>query len=291
MSTGKRLDSQLAMLGLARSRNQAQQLIRSGVVKVDGVVEFKVGRFVGDANSIFVPENHLPVSRAAIKLQRAFEVFNFDSIGGKVALDIGAATGGFTQILLEERAALVIAVDVGSNQLAPELKSDPRVISLESTDARSLTGERISEEIERRLRAAPELRNRVQSLDVSLVTIDVSFISLGYLLPMLREHFATTPIVALFKPQFEVGRHGLGKNGVVTEPGLVRTAIEDFVAALNSCGGALLDATESPLLGQHGNREFLLWITMQKSKHHRELSEASSNWLEKLVDGESKGFK
>lgn len=287
MSTGIRLDSQLAKLGLARSRNQAQQLIKAGAVLVDGEVETRVGRPISETNTVQVSSNHLPVSRAGLKLEKAMEAFNFVSLSGQIAIDLGAATGGFTQILLKRGAGLVVSVDVGSNQLAAELRNDPRVISLESTDARSITLESIMHEIKLRVQQGIEPMVLTQSFSPALITIDVSFISLSHLLPMIQAQFSTTPVIALFKPQFEVGRHGLGKNGVVRSEQLIRVALEDFISKVENLGGSLLGAVESPIVGQQGNREFLLWIKMQKPINRGELTDRPADWLEKLLSGQT----
>lgn len=245
-------------------------------MSVDGRVELRVGRLIADTSDIVVTEKSLPVSRAGIKLEKALDAFGIESLAGVVALDLGAATGGFTQILLRRGADLVVSVDVGTNQLARELRTDPRVISLEATDARTLTGRGVGQMIAERLGRVAE---------VSLITVDLSFISLGYLLPMLHREFLAAPAILLFKPQFEVGRGGLGKNGVVKNGDLVRSAIESFLAKLESLGGSLLGAIESPILGLHGNRELLLWITMQTQSNQAELTAKPAEELGKLLDG------
>lgn len=287
LSTAKRLDSEIANRGLARSRNQAQQLIRAGVVLVDGVVEQRTGRILPESCKIEITENFLPVSRAGLKLQHALEVFGYKPTLGQVAIDIGAATGGFTQILLENKVELVVSVDVGTGQLAPELREDPRVISQESMDARLLTDALVRELVRQRTAVTPTLRPRTIDSTASLITVDVSFISLKHLLPTLVKEFQTAQLIALFKPQFEVGRHALGKNGVVRDPKHIEGALDGFQAEINALGGSVLGITESPILGLYGNQEFLMWITMQNTDHHRELSQLPIDWKSRAISGQT----
>lgn len=252
---------------------------------MDGCVELRVGRIVQAGNAVAITDSYLPVSRAGLKLNLAFDKFPLPALAGQVVLDLGAATGGFTQILLQQGAAVVVAIDVGTNQLAQELRLDSRVISLENTDARSITREGVSEVVAQRLAAEPAISTPLGNLNPALISVDVSFISLGHLIPMLRANFADAQVLALFKPQFEVGRHGLGKNGVVKSEALIKQAIESFVGEIELNGGSLLGAVESPILGQSGNREFLLWITMQTDTNRRELLPKPADWLDDLLRG------
>ena len=287
LSTAKRLDSEIAERGLARSRNQAQQLIRAGFVLVDGLVEQRTGRLVSNLSTIDITNNFLPVSRAGLKLQHAIETFGVRPAPGQIAIDIGAATGGFTQILLEHGISLVVSVDVGTGQLAPELGEDARVISLESTDARTLTQELIRKLVTERTQSQLEVNRFAIETSPSLITIDVSFISLRHLLPTLTKHFQTAQVIALFKPQFEVGRHALGKNGVVRDSKQIEHALAGFQIELTDTGAALLGVTESPITGLHGNKEFLLWITLQTAEHHGELSQLPIDWIPRAIGGET----
>lgn len=279
MSTGTRLDSYLGLAGLARSRNQAQNLIREGRVLVNEAVERRASRLVDGSESIRIAGEAQLVSRSGEKLLHALREFSIPSLAGKVAVDLGASTGGFTQVLLGVDARLVFSVDVGTDQLASELRSDPRVISLEGTDARQVTRARLHTLARER---SPDLSN----IDLGLVTIDVSFISLRYLLPVLVEEFSDVPIVALFKPQFEVGREGLGKHGVVKDDDIAKRALAQFASDLRGVGGNLTGATPSPIIGSHGNQEFLLWITLDKSIYRGELSvTAQPDWVDATFRG------
>lgn len=287
MSAGKRLDSVLHALGLARSRNQAQQLIRAGAVLVNGVPELRVGKLVSDSSRIEVTQKSLPVSRAGLKLEHAFETFELHHSTEQIAVDIGAATGGFTQVLLGHGFPLVLSVDVGTGQLAAELRANPRVISLESTDARDLTREAITQLVLERNESNPELFLSLPEASVGVVTIDVSFISLRYLLPTLAKQFSAAQIIALFKPQFEVGKDALGKNGVVSAASHIATALKRFETELTSHGGIIIGVSPSPILGLHGNKEFLLWITMQTTDHDGELRQLPSDWMVRAIAGET----
>jgi len=237
----KRLDRVLVERGLVATRSRAHDLIGRGCVLVDGTVVSKPGLEVHAQAEISLADNvQAYVSRGAVKLSSALAHFGFDA-KGVAALDIGASTGGFTQVLLQAGARRVYAVDVGRGQLDPTLRQDPRVVSLEGRDARSLTKAEVPEA-------------------VGAIVADVSFISLTKALPVPLSFAAPGAwAVALIKPQFEAGREAVGKGGIVREAadreravGIVRDWIE------RQPGWSVADVIESPLLGGSGNREFLI---------------------------------
>jgi len=236
-----RLDLALVARGLVATRARARDLIKRGLVRVDGAVVTKAGASVSaDAWVQVAGDDAHYVSRAAHKLVAALEGFGLDP-SGRVALDVGASTGGFCQVLLARGALRVYAVDVGRGQLHASLAGDPRIISLEQCDARGLTATDVPE-------------------PVGVITIDVSFISLRLVLPHVMTFAAPGAwLVALIKPQFEVGREGIGKGGIVTDEAArahAVTAIRDLVDALP--GWRTRDPIPSPLTGQGGNQEYLL---------------------------------
>jgi 23S rRNA (cytidine1920-2'-O)/16S rRNA (cytidine1409-2'-O)-methyltransferase len=233
-----RADRLLVARGLFESRAQAQAAIAGGRVIVGGVAVRKASQPVDPAASVTAEPAHAFVSRGGIKLEAALDRFGFRP-GGKVCLDVGASTGGFTQVLLERDAARVYAVDVGRSQLHPKLRRDPRVVSLEATNARQLGAALIPE-------------------PVALIVIDVSFISLQKVLPaVLARAGPGAELVALIKPQFEAGRRHL-KKGIVRDPAIHRAVCEDAIAFLATLGWTELGLMQSPILGGSGNQEFLL---------------------------------
>ncbi len=235
-----RLDLLLTSRGLARSRSNAQDLVRRGLVLVNSVVARKPAEAVSRDAAVALIEPERYVSRGAYKLRAALDAFGFGA-GGRQSLDVGASTGGFTQVLLEGGAAHVTAVDVGRGQLHASLLRDPRVTSLEDVDIRALDARQVG---------AP----------FDAVVIDVSFISLVKVLPAaLALAGPGAWLVALVKPQFEVGRVQVGRSGVVRDEGAIAAAVErvrDFVAA--QLGWRVAGIIPSPIRGQSGNREYLL---------------------------------
>ena len=234
-----RLDRLLVERGLAATREKAQALIMAGEVLVDGRKAQKPGQAVSPESRIEVLEQPPFVSRAGQKLNAALDHFAV-RVAGRICLDVGASTGGFTDCLLQRGAARVHAVDVGSGQLDWKIRNDPRVVVHEKLNARYLRGEDIGE-------------------PVDLAVCDVSFISVTLILP------AVTPLlrpggemVILVKPQFEVGKGQVGKGGIVREPELQQAAcrrVDDTARLLGFETGIV----ESPILGAEGNREFLLY--------------------------------
>ncbi len=240
----ERLDKLLVDRGLATSRERARALIMSGVVLVGGQPETKPGTQVGaDAEIALREQDHPYVSRGALKLIKGLDALGIDPTGA-IALDIGASTGGFTDVLLRRGAARVYAIDVGYGQLAWSLRQDPRVVVLERENARSIDPARVPE-------------------PCGLAVIDVSFISLTLVLPRVAELLRPPPgkpIVALVKPQFEVGRDEVGKGGVVRDEVVRRGAVDKVRSWADSHGFAAGDDVESPITGPAGNVEYLLLL-------------------------------
>jgi 23S rRNA (cytidine1920-2'-O)/16S rRNA (cytidine1409-2'-O)-methyltransferase len=237
-----RLDAALVDRGLVASRERARALILAGQVTVDGQVVSKAGAPVkpGAAIALAVPD-HPYVGRGGIKLARALDVFAIDPAGRR-ALDIGASTGGFTDVLLQRGAARVTALDVGRGQLDWRLRTDPRVVVREGVNARALAADDVPE-------------------PVDLVTIDVAFISLGYIFPALSRVLAPQfDIVALVKPQFEAGRHEVGAHGLVTDPAVHEAVLARVTAQAQAAGFRRVAMTPSPITGATGNREFFLHL-------------------------------
>lgn len=234
-----RLDQALVAAGLAASRARAQALIAAGAVRVDGIVVGKAAAQVAGGAALAVEGDPLPwVSRAGAKLAHALEVFGLDP-GGAVALDLGASTGGFTDVLLAAGAAEVWAVDVGHGQLAAALRADPRVRVIEGLNVRDLTAAHVP---------APDW-----------IVADLSFISLAKALPAaLALARPGAVLVALVKPQFEVGRAAVGKGGIVRDAAAVAAARAGVRGFLEGAGWAVLGEAESPILGGDGNREYLV---------------------------------
>jgi 23S rRNA (cytidine1920-2'-O)/16S rRNA (cytidine1409-2'-O)-methyltransferase len=235
----KRLDVLLVGRGLAESRNQAQRLIRAGLVRVAGQVSDKPGtRMVTDAE-ITLQARPRFVGRGGEKLEAALVRFELD-VAGVVAADVGASTGGFTDCLLQHGARRVYAIDVGYGQLAWRLRNDPRVVVMERTNARYLE-------------SLPE--------QADLVTADVSFISLRLILSTAVRWLSPSGggVIALIKPQFEAGRREVGKGGVVRDPAVHRRVLEQMLGTAAELGLALRGLMVSPLRGPAGNVEFLGW--------------------------------
>ncbi len=241
-----RLDSALAARGLARSRTHAAGLISSGLVSVDGRAVVKASHPVSDDAIIVVAGADHYVSRAAHKLIAGLDAFDITA-EGRVALDMGASTGGFTQVLRERGAEPVVAVDVGHGQLADEIAADPGVISVEGFNVRTLTPDTLAEAAGR-------------AVSPGLVTGDLSFISLVHVLPAVRSVTGSdTDVVLLVKPQFEVGRTAV-KGGLVTSPGLRADAVTGVLWAAWDAGLGTHGVISSPLPGTHGNQEYVVHL-------------------------------
>ena len=240
MAEKERIDKLLLERGLAPSREKARALIMAGQVVVGDHVADKAGQMVSVDAEVRLKGEPLPfVSRGGLKLRKALDEFAID-VTGLTVLDVGASTGGFTDCLLQRGAAKVYAVDVGYGQLAWKLREDPRVINLEKTNIRYLEPETLG--------ATPDL-----------AVIDASFISLDKVLPaVLRLIREDGVIVALAKPQFEVGKGEVGKGGVVRDEAKHRQVIEMVTAEAANLGLTVRGVTESPITGPKGNREFLM---------------------------------
>lgn len=234
-----RLDTLLVERGLVESREQARRLIVAGEVRVEGETAAKPAMRVAHDARVEVKARPRYVSRGGEKLAAALERFAIE-VDARVCADVGASTGGFTDVLLQAGAQRVYAIDAGYGQLAWGLRQDERVVVMERTNARYLE-------------ALPE--------PIDLATIDVSFISLGLILPAVRGWLAPgAEVVTLVKPQFEAGRSQVGKGGVVRDPAVHREVLLRASAYAAENGFALCGMTPSPLQGPAGNIEFLMWL-------------------------------
>jgi 23S rRNA (cytidine1920-2'-O)/16S rRNA (cytidine1409-2'-O)-methyltransferase len=238
-----RLDQLLVQKDLAESREKAKAMIMAGVVEVDRARVDKPGHLVYPSAAVAVKQAYPPyVSRGGLKLKAALDRFGVD-VRDKVLLDVGSSTGGFTDCLLQSGAKKVIAVDVGYGQLHWKLRNDPRVVVLEKTNIRYL-----------------------QTGDIGEIpdgaVIDVSFISLRLVVPAVSRHLGKAPfIIALAKPQFEVGKGQVGKGGVVREPKLHERVVSELSRFFEGLGWNVAGSMASPILGPKGNKEFLMYLT------------------------------
>lgn len=237
-----RLDLLVTDRGLAPSRERARALILAGQVTVDGRVVSKAGTAVAaDAAVELIRPDHPYVGRGGVKLAHALDQFRI-AVEGREALDIGASTGGFTDVLLRRGAARVVALDVGHGQLDWRIRNDPRVVVIEGRNARFLSPEDLP-------------------CPVDLVVVDVSFISLTQILPRVPPVVRPrADIVVLVKPQFEAGRDEVGKKGIVRDPDVHARVIERVTASAAAAGLERLAMTPSPITGAEGNQEFLLHL-------------------------------
>ena len=237
-----RLDALLVERGLASSRERARALILAGQVDAGGAAVLKPGAAVPEDTDVrLLAPDHPYVGRGGLKLIHALDTFGIP-VEGRDALDIGASTGGFTDVLLRRGARRVIALDVGRGQLDWRLRSDPRVVVIEGVNARYLTPDQL-----------PGLAD--------VVTIDVSFISLRLILPAVPPLLAAgADVVALVKPQFEAGRREVGRGGLVEDPAVHARVVEEVSAAAAGIGLGAVAMTPSPITGASGNREFFLHL-------------------------------
>lgn len=241
MAKKLRIDNLLVERGLFESRESAQRSVMAGEVKIGEQIAAKPSQLVDPDAPITVAEPQKYVGRGGQKLEGALDFFQID-VNGKVALDIGASTGGFTDCLLQRGAAKVYAVDVGHGQMAWKIRNDPRVVVLEKVNARALSREQI-----------PEL--------VDLAVIDVSFISLTLILPPAFD--LVTPdgaIVALIKPQFELARQDVGRGGIVREAALHEKAQQKIVQFAEAAGHRVIGLVPSTITGTDGNQEFFICL-------------------------------
>ena len=245
MKHKERLDVLLVSLALAESRAKAQATIMAGEVYVNGQKADKAGMEVDITSNIEVRGAACPyVSRGGLKLEKALRNFGVDPTG-YVCSDSGASTGGFTDCLLQQGAKKVFAIDVGYGQLAWKIRNDPRVVVMERTNIRYVTPEDLGE-----------------PLDLSV--IDVSFISLGLVLPVVKTLLKPTgQVLCLIKPQFEAGKEKVGKKGVVRDPAVHEEVLRNFIALAKSLDFTIRDLTFSPVKGPEGNIEFLAHLSLQ----------------------------
>ena len=238
-----RLDILLVKRGLAESREKAKAVIMSGIVYVDGQKEDKAGQTFSENVNIEVRGNTLKyVSRGGLKLEKAIKIWNLDFMD-KTVLDIGASTGGFTDCALQNGARRVYSVDVGKNQLDWKLRNDDRIISLEEMHIKDLKAEDI------------------ENQKVDFIVIDVSFISLTKVIPYFEKFLAKEgKAVMLIKPQFEVGREKIGRNGVVENEEYHNEAIKKIIHFSKEHGYELIGVEDSPIKGAKGNKEFLMLL-------------------------------
>lgn len=245
MAEKKRLDIAVHERGLANSRAKAQGMIMAGEVLVNGEMVDKSGTRVTDTDQITVKNKPRFVSRGGEKLAGALADFKLD-VSGRVAADVGACTGGFTDCLLQNGAARVYAIDVGYGQLDYTLRTDERVVVMERTNARYLDS-----------LAEP----------VSLVVVDASFISLRLLLPAVQKWLTPqADIIALIKPQFEAGKDEVGKGGIVRDPDIHRAVLQEILHFAQNHGLHVHNLTASPIHGSDGNVEFLVWLATTPSE-------------------------
>ena len=263
----KRLDVALVEQGLVDSRQKAQALIMAGQVYVNGQKLDKAGAGVEETARIEVRGQTLAyVSRGGLKLEKAMKTWPL-TLNGTICGDIGASTGGFTDCMLQNGAVKVYSVDVGYGQLAWSLRSDPRVVCLERTNARYLTHEQVPDELD-------------------FASVDVSFISLKLILPALRGLMGGNgQVVCLVKPQFEAGKDKVGKKGVVRDPAVHLEVLEHFLEHAAEAGFYVKDITFSPIRGPEGNIEYLGWLSASPCEPYagdmKVLVEASHGELER----------
>lgn len=264
-----RLDILLVEAGQARSRKHASDLIDAGRVIVNGQVARKSSSAVQDGAKIEVLEAQDFVSRAGHKLAKALEHFGEIDVQGKIALDVGASTGGFTDVLLRRGAAGVIALDVGHDQLVPELRENNRVLVIEGFNARELSPETLEAALEQsgesgKVAALAAGGAKALVAQIELIVADLSFISLTLVLEQLATVGSKADMVLLIKPQFEVGKQSLHASGIVNDWTLRAGAIRQVTDFAQQLGLGIRGLVRSQLPGTHGNIEYVLWISPQE---------------------------
>lgn len=266
----ERVDVLAYKQGLFDTREQAKRGVMAGLVVavINGERFDKPGEKIDEATELKLKGEKLKyVSRGGLKLEKALNQFGL-SVEGKIAIDIGASTGGFTDVMLQNGASQVFSVDVGTNQLAWKLRNDPRVISMEQFNFRYAE----TDDFE----ATP-----------SFASIDVSFISLDLILPALHRILAENgQVVALVKPQFEAGREQIGKNGIIKDPKIHLAVLEKVAAFAGTHGFAVMGVDYSPIQGGHGNIEFLMYLEKKEEK-----TKPTTEQLEAVVELAHKEFK
>lgn len=261
LNSKERLDIQIVERGLAESRQKAKAYIMAGVVYVDGMREDKAGLKVKRGATIEVREKMKYVSRGGLKLEKAMKSFDIE-LTGKVCMDVGASTGGFTDCMLQNGACKVYSVDVGYGQFAWKLRQDPKVVCMEKTNIRYLTPDRLEEK-------------------VKFCSIDVSFISLTKVLgPILELLEEDAEIVALIKPQFEAGREQVEKHGVVKNPKVHENVIHQIWDFAQSLKLGIKGLSFSPIKGPEGNIEYLIYM----AKNGEDLGFDKEKIIKQIVD-------
>jgi len=241
-----RIDSRLYELGLASSRSQAQQLVARGMVKLDGKTVTKPSQKVSEKQTLSVIEGKTFVSRAGFKLDHALEIFKIP-VQDKYCLDIGASTGGFTDCLLQRGAKKILALDVGTAQLAESISSSPKVTDLPNQNIREFTAAQLL-----------AIDNDFEKL--SLIVCDMSFISITHALQASIKLSSDFDFIGLIKPQFEVGQHSLSASGVVTDWRERKRSIEQVIESAQDLGMTCAGISSSPIKGATGNQEYLIWL-------------------------------
>lgn len=238
----KRIDLMVVEKGFAQSRQRAQALIMAGKIFVNNQLVDKPGFFVSGTDTVFLKQNDIPyVGRGGLKLEKALKVYDLN-IDDYICLDVGASTGGFTDCLLQHGAKKIYAIDVGYGQIAWKLRQDKRVVTIERTNIRHMDP-------------------GVIPSPVDLVTIDVSFISLKIVVPSVLKFMKKGAfIIALIKPQFEVGKGKVGKGGIVRNPALYDEVITDLTCFFSETGLECSPVISSPILGSKGNKEFIVFM-------------------------------
>lgn len=266
----ERVDVLAYKQGLFDTREQAKRGVMAGLVVavINGERFDKPGEKIDEATELKLKGEKLKyVSRGGLKLEKALNQFGL-SVEGKIAIDIGASTGGFTDVMLQNGASQVFSVDVGTNQLAWKLRNDPRVVSMEQFNFRY---------------AEPD----DFEVTPSFASIDVSFISLDLILPALHRILADNgQVVALVKPQFEAGREQIGKNGIIKDPKIHLAVLEKVAAFAGTHGFAVMGVDYSPIQGGHGNIEFLMYLEKKEEK-----TKPTTEQLEAVVELAHKEFK
>ena len=266
----ERVDVLAYKQGLFDTREQAKRGVMAGLVVavINGERFDKPGEKIDEATELKLKGEKLKyVSRGGLKLEKALNHFGL-SVEGKIAIDIGASTGGFTDVMLQNGASQVFSVDVGTNQLAWKLRNDPRVISMEQFNFRYAEPDDFE--------ATP-----------NFASIDVSFISLDLILPALHRILADNgQVVALVKPQFEAGREQIGKNGIIKDPKIHLAVLEKVAAFAGTHGFAVMGVDYSPIQGGHGNIEFLMYLEKKEEK-----TKPTTEQLEAVVELAHKEFK
>lgn len=247
----KRLDILLVERGLVATRERARALILAGDVRINGQVASKAGTAVADdAEVTLTAPDHPYVGRGGLKLAHALDAFAID-VTGRRGLDIGASTGGFTDVLLQRGAARVVALDVGHGQLDWKIRSDPRVVVMERVNARALRPADLPEGLR----------------TFGIVTIDVSFIALRHILPVVPALLEPgADVIALVKPQFEARREEVGKGGIIRDEAVHARVVAEVTAAADTLGLRRAGLVDSPISGMEGNREFLLHLRATTSE-------------------------